>query len=320
MKNRPLVSVIMPFYNTKPRFMHEAVQSVISQRYINWELLLIDDGSEFSSSELAISYSNRYPGKIKYLEHDKHENLGASASRQRGINTSRGKYIAFLDSDDVWLANKLEEQILIMENERAAGALYGNTMYWYSWTGLEIDAGRDMIPPLGVPPNTLFNPPILLPLYLTGKATVPSTCSLIVRKGFFDQFGGFESSFRFVYTDQVLYAKLALNVPIYVADNCWDWYRQHSESSVSTAKKTFQLTAARRYFLNWLNDYITEQDINDVDVRYAINRELWQLKYPDWLPKNENLRHIIRWLKKWFLKLGDQVAPASVQCILWKHN
>ncbi len=310
----------MPFYNTKLEFMQEAIESVIRQSYINWELLMIDDGSESPSSELAVNYSNRYPEKIKYLEHHQHENRGASASRQKGINASMGVYIAFLDSDDIWLTNKLEDQIGIMENEKEAEALYGNTMYWYSWTGSDVDVDRDMIPPLGIPTNTLFKPPTLLPLYLSGEATVPSTCSLIVRRKVFDQFGGFENSFRIVYTDQVLYAKLTLNVPIYVTKKCWDWYRQHPESSVSIAKKTNQLTLARMFFLNWLNDYINEQGIKDTDVRKAINRELWRLHYPDWLPKNERLQYSVRWIKKWLLKLEECVVPATVQRTLWKHG
>lgn len=288
--------------------MREAIESIIHQTYTNWELLLVDDGSESHSSQLAIAYSNRYPHKIKYLEHQQHENCGASASRQLGINSSKGVYIALLDSDDVWLTNKLEEQIAILENEEAAGALYGNTMYWYSWTGLAADSKRDMIPPLGVPANTMIQPPTLLPLYLTGKAAVPCTCSLLVRRIVLDQFGGFESSFRVVYTDQVLYAKLALNVPIFVAGKCWDWYRQHQESSIATAKKIDQLTNSRITFLNWLNDYVETHDIKDLRVRKAIKRELWRVHYPDWLPRNKSLQYIVRWLKKWLLKLDGDVV------------
>src|SRR5215207_5031419 len=109
MSTKPLVSVIVVFLNAE-KFIEEALESVLAQTYDNWELLLVDDGSTDSSTEIALRYANRYSGRVRYVEHPWHQNRGASASRNLGIRHAKGEYIAFLDADDVWLAHKLEQQ------------------------------------------------------------------------------------------------------------------------------------------------------------------------------------------------------------------
>ena len=126
MKDKPLVSVIMIFLNAE-KFIEEAIESVFTQSYDNWELLLVDDGSNDGSSTIARRYSEKYPEKVRYLEHDGHQNRGKSASRNLGINNSRGEYIALLDADDVFLPQKLEQQVEILESLPEAAMLYGRT-------------------------------------------------------------------------------------------------------------------------------------------------------------------------------------------------
>src|SRR3990172_4230917 len=105
--NQPLVSVIMIFLNAG-RFIEEAVESVFTQSYENWELLFVDDGSVDRSTSIAQAYADRYPHKVRYLEHTGHQNRGKCASRNLGIGNTRGDYIVFLDADDVWLPDKLK--------------------------------------------------------------------------------------------------------------------------------------------------------------------------------------------------------------------
>src|SRR5581483_8934066 len=102
MNSLPVVSVIMIFLNEE-KFIEEAVHSVLSQRYDNWELLLVDDGSTDASTAIARKFAQQYPEKVRYLEHKGHTNRGMSASRNLGMHHARGKYIALLDGDDVWL-------------------------------------------------------------------------------------------------------------------------------------------------------------------------------------------------------------------------
>ncbi len=103
--DRPSVSVIIIFLNAE-RFFEEAIASVFAQTYDRWELLLVDDGSTDASTAIARRYARRYPDRVRYLEHPDHSNRGASSSRNLGVQHARGAYIAFLDSDDVWLPRK----------------------------------------------------------------------------------------------------------------------------------------------------------------------------------------------------------------------
>jgi len=160
MRNLPLVSVIMPFHNSE-KFIEEAIESVLSQTYSNWELLLIDDGSADGSSAIAMNYSERHKLKVCYFEHSDHQNRGASTSRNLGIRKSTGQYISFLDADDVWFNNTMEQQVQILEDNQEAAVVCGSTLYWYSWTGKLEDIKRDYVQTLGVNPGTLLAPPLM---------------------------------------------------------------------------------------------------------------------------------------------------------------
>jgi len=108
----PLVSIIMPCYNAE-QYIEESILSVLSQSYINWELLIIDDNSTDTSNEIIHTFQQK-DARIKSIKN--HINLGAAKSRNHGLDAATGTYIAFLDSDDIWLDSKLEKQITFMEN------------------------------------------------------------------------------------------------------------------------------------------------------------------------------------------------------------
>ena len=112
----PLVSIIMPVYNSE-RFLEDAIRSVINQIYLNWELWLIDDNSSDNSKQI-ISNFTAIDKRIKSILLT--VNSGAAIARNTAITRSEGKYIAFLDADDIWLPEKLLNQINFMEmNERS---------------------------------------------------------------------------------------------------------------------------------------------------------------------------------------------------------
>lgn len=97
-----LVSIIMPSWNTE-RFIAETIQSVINQTYTNWELLIVDDCSTDNTDEVVASFKD---DRIKYFHNEK--NSGAALTRNRAMREARGEWIAFLDSDDLWMPEKLE--------------------------------------------------------------------------------------------------------------------------------------------------------------------------------------------------------------------
>lgn len=104
-----LVSIIMPSWNTGG-FIAESIQSVIDQTYQNWELLIVDDCSTDNTDEVVASFED---DRIKYFHNEK--NSGAALSRNRAMREARGEWIAFLDSDDLWIPEKLEKQIKFMK-------------------------------------------------------------------------------------------------------------------------------------------------------------------------------------------------------------
>ena len=104
--NKGLVSIIMPSYNTA-KYIGESIRSVQNQTYENWELIIIDDCSTDNSEEILKKYSLE-DNRICYLKNEK--NSGAAVSRNRGLRKAKGKWIAFLDSDDLWDKEKLEKQ------------------------------------------------------------------------------------------------------------------------------------------------------------------------------------------------------------------
>jgi glycosyltransferase involved in cell wall biosynthesis len=151
LRPKPLASIIIIFLN-EDKFIREALESVFSQTYDTWELLLVDDGSTDASPDIARWYVERRAGKVRYLAHEGHQNRGMSASRNLGISHAGGEYIAFLDADDVWFPEKLEQQVTILESHSEAAMVYGPGQMWYSWTGNSEDIQRDFVPKqTGVP-------------------------------------------------------------------------------------------------------------------------------------------------------------------------
>lgn len=277
MTKPPLVSVVIIFWNAE-RFLKEATESVFAQAYSNWELLLVDDGATDGSTDIARRYAHQYPRRVYYFEHQDHQNRGMSASRNLGIRNAQGAYVAFLDADDVWFSNILEEQVAILEAYREAAMVYGPIEYWYSWTGMPEDRKRDYVEKLGVPPDTIIQPPRLFPLFLRDKATVPS--GILVRRGVIERVGGFEDTFRGEYEDQVFCAKICLDAPVFASGQCWYRYRQHPGSCVLTGQRTGETHSARLLFLNWLTKYLSEQKVKDRGVWRALSLEFWRFSHP----------------------------------------
>jgi glycosyltransferase involved in cell wall biosynthesis len=275
-----LVSVVVNFLDAEP-FIQEAIASVFAQTYGAWELLLVDDGSSDGSTAVARHYAEEHPARVRYLEHPGHANLGTSASRNLGSRHSRGKYIAFLDADDVWLPRKLEQQVAILDTHPEAAMVYGLDQWWHSWTQRPEDRGRDFVHPLGVPANTVIEPPALILLFfLIQRATIPNPSSILVQREILEQVSGFEEKFRGLYDEQAFYAKVCLRAPVFAANACWSRYRQHPDSIVALARKGGQEYSTRLAFLRWLAAYLTEQRVAEPEIWKALRRQLRRYRHP----------------------------------------
>jgi glycosyltransferase involved in cell wall biosynthesis len=118
----PTVSVVLPSYN-RANLLPQAIQSVLAQTCSSWELIVVDDGSNDGTEQTVRSFSST---RIKYLRHSL--NRGAGCARNTGIQAARGSYVAFLDSDDEWLPEKLAKDVDTFESSDASlGLVYSGT-------------------------------------------------------------------------------------------------------------------------------------------------------------------------------------------------
>lgn len=114
-----LISIVVPVYNAE-RFLEETVKSVRNQTYQTWELLLVDDCSTDQSREIALRLE-REDARVHLVRQG--TNQGAAAARNRGVQEARGRYLCFLDADDIWEPEKLQKELAFMQ-ERQAGFVF----------------------------------------------------------------------------------------------------------------------------------------------------------------------------------------------------
>lgn len=129
-KSDHLVSVITPAYNCS-EYIEECIESVLNQTYKNWEMLIVNDKSTDNTQSIVESYTKK-DHRIKLFNHEK--NAGAAAARNKALEFSQGRFVAFLDSDDAWMPNKLERQLeFILENK-----------YGFTFTSYEIMSDKPL--------------------------------------------------------------------------------------------------------------------------------------------------------------------------------
>lgn len=275
----PRVSVIVPFFNAE-RFFVEMIESVRSQDFADWELLLVDDGSSDASTTIAQDYQSRYPERVRYLEHPGHANRGGCASRNAGVRAACGELLAFLDADDRWVKGKLREQVEIFDRFAEVDGVCGTARYWASW-----DGGEDRMVPSGHAHDRPIAPPeAFLEVYPLGKASSPCPSDLMIRRSAVEAVGGFEETFvgpLFLYEDQAFLTKFYLQQTIYFSSRHWLDYRIHDRSCMAEAKRTNSKHGVRLHFLNWLEDYL-KKDGRPLEprVRKTLDRALFPYRHP----------------------------------------
>ncbi len=174
------VSVIIPTYNRKD-YLKEALDSVLRQSFKDFEIIVIDDGSNDGTSELI---QEEYGSSIRYYWQ---ENQGESAARNRGLEIAQGEYIAFLDSDDRWLKEKLTKQVIYLNENPIPGMVFSQA-WIIDKTGKRIKSD-----PWGIELN---NDGIELEsLVFNNKISGPS--STLIRRSVIDKVGEFDSNIRY---------------------------------------------------------------------------------------------------------------------------
>jgi glycosyltransferase involved in cell wall biosynthesis len=188
----PRVSIIIPTHNRKA-FVQEAVDSVLAQTYEDYELIVVDDGSADDTGEAL----KRYEKRLHYLYQT---NQGVSAARNDGLAHARGEFIAFLDSDDLWLPKKLAKQVAYMDQHPEAQICYTDEIW--------IRRGKRVNPKKR---HAKYSGEIYrrcLPLCII------SPSSALMRRGLFEQVGTFDPGLP-VCEDYDLWLRVAARFPIF---------------------------------------------------------------------------------------------------------
>ena len=328
--SQPQVSCVIIFLDARD-YLSESIESVIAQTSERWELTLVDDGSTDGSSEIARHYAALHPGKISHLEHSGHQNRGKNASRNLGIKRSIGEFIAFLDADDVWMPEKLAQQVELMNEMPEAGMIYGRTQIWSSWSNSQGEDGQDTFFDLGVQPDSLISPPLLFMQLLEGWAQTPTTCNAMIRRSVIDQIGAFDEDFHDIFEDQAFFAKVELFFPVFVSDQFWARYRQHPESSFAQYSQNSSQDRSVHYqalsgFLDWIKQYLQDQNYQDptvltflADRQRVVKRKLHWIHKPVWGALLVSWLRFLEWSLRIVSRWGRRILPAPFRNWLWMN-
>jgi glycosyltransferase involved in cell wall biosynthesis len=211
MNKKPLVSVVIPTFNGY-RYLKEALDSVLRQSYENFEIIVVDDGSGYDVRNFLCSHADR----IKLIQQ---KNGGPAKARNTGIGLSNGSYIAFLDDDDIWLPDNLQEKVEILEAHRKYGMVYSYPEL------IDQDGNRiDNVGPSSHPEGHAFDA-----FLKRNRITSPS--AVLVRRRVLDKIGFFdERPEKFTCEDYDLWLRITDRFPIKFCHSGNVCYRIHQNN------------------------------------------------------------------------------------------
>jgi glycosyltransferase involved in cell wall biosynthesis len=231
---RGTVSVVLIFHN-EAAFLAEAIASVQSQTYPQWELLLVDDGSSDASSDIARAAAASDPARVRYLTHPGGANRGMSASRNLGLYSARGEFACFLDGDDIYLPDRLRLHVGILQSFPQVGMVQSDHVRWRSWSGA--DRRHDLVRPFLAVGDQVLRPPLGLTRILLVPYLVAGICNITVRRQAALDAGGFVDAFSSLYEDQAFVARMTLHHTVYVLQEYLACYRHHPASTTRRLKE-----------------------------------------------------------------------------------
>jgi glycosyltransferase involved in cell wall biosynthesis len=212
----PEVSVVIPTYN-RAQFLDEALQSVFNQTFKDFEVIVVDDGSTDRTKQVLEKYGDR----IRYIFQ---ENGGPAKARNRGIKESLGKYIAFLDADDVWFPLKLEKQIRMFRECPELGMVFTENSYFQENGIYRPSMGKK---------KRLMKGDVASNIFLYSGVATPT---VMVRKEIFNKIGLFEEELA-IAEDDNLWVRIAVNFKVELIDQLLVEVRNHSQRTTADKKK-----------------------------------------------------------------------------------
>lgn len=244
---KPLVSVIVTTYNGATRgYLDKAINSVLSQTYPNFEIIIVNDGSSDGTKDICSKYFA--DSRVKYFEQ---ENKGISAARNTGIRGSRGDYICFLDDDDVYKREKLNTQVRFFQNhpDKQAGMVYHS---------IDIIDGQGSI--IGEQSHQADGR-IFEKLFF--ENLVDGTCSVMIKKEVFDKIGMFREE-MISDEDNEMWMRIAKHYPVYSFPERLSQVRIHPRGRLMNHEK-------RMEFYQLMTFYYMLKDVSNIDENRVYN-------------------------------------------------
>lgn len=246
-------SVIIPLYNKSP-YVGKAIQSVLDQTFSDFELIVVDDGSDDDSAEIAQKAIEGY----QHCRLLKQENAGVSVARNNGVEASVGDYLCFLDADDWWDSRYLEEMALLIGTFPDAG-IYGT-----NYTIVNENKHKTRVSPIGVEPGfekgyinycQVYAKTMAMPLW-TGAVCIPRLV--------FNELGGFPQGVR-LGEDFLLWIRVALKYKVVLLNKPLSYYNQDADAAFrGTNKKQYDPDTFMTFFFDQFED--EEKDNHDLKV------------------------------------------------------
>ena len=218
------VDVIIPAFNAA-RTLPIAMQSVISQTFDDWQILLVDDGSTDNTAQVVAPFLDRFGPKIRYI---KQENRGLPAARNTAIRASTAEFLALLDADDVWLPCRLAESVKILRERSQAGLAYGGIT--------SID--QEGLPGETFEGNRRYAEGHIAPQIYMRKVDLPCP-TITFRRKCVDEVGFFDETMRAT-EDRDLWLRIALRYEVAFVPRVLAYYRVSPSSMTTDPERMLQ--------------------------------------------------------------------------------
>lgn len=255
MSHSPKVSAIIHFLNAA-QYLPQAIDSIFRQTFTDWELILVDGGSQDESVTIAESYQAKAPDRVRVLAHQGEQKLGIFSSRIWGAREASTPLLALLDSDDEWHPQFLERQYAIYQAQfsQTPGMVYCPVAYWWEDP---LQANQGYVQP--VPPPGLHTPPNLVVAFAEQgyQKSAANSAVLIAREAILDTATLIGTADEGAVEDQYLWSWILLKYPVFINPEPLVRYRQWSGSTCATTAAEGRSQRIRAKHLQWLLDYLT---------------------------------------------------------------
>ena len=252
----PKVSIILPVYNSA-EFVEEALESIRQQTYRDYEVVVVDDGSQDQTGEIVKRYKDRF--RYLFQEHG-----GPAKARNRGIRESTGKYIAFLDSDDLWLPTKLEKQADMMDRNPELDMVITENLCFNE---------RGVFMPWMGKRKKLMEGDIAKNIFLHSWVVTPT---VMVKREVFDRVGLFEEELQLAEDDN-MWVRIAANFKVGLLNEVLVKVRDHPSRSIVDRKKMFESVRANIELLSYKYAGVHERIKSAIPLKYS--RLYFQMGY-----------------------------------------